>query len=88
MSRKDKFLRQCCACRKFKTKEELVRITRDSETKSVKLNENNEFEGRSVYICKDFECVSNAVKKRKIESSLKISLPDSIKDKLYTVLTK
>ena len=88
MSRKDKFLRQCCACRCYKKKDELFRITRDYKTKDIILNINNKISGRSVYVCKNIECLSNALRKRKIESSLKIIVTDSIKEKLYTVLKR
>ncbi len=86
MSRKNKFLRQCCFCRHYKNKNDLIRITKDYKTGELKLNNNQIIMGRSAYICKNEDCISNALKKRKIEISLKIKLTDSIKEKLYTVL--
>lgn len=69
-------------------KENLIRLTRDFKTKEIKINENSEYYGRSVYICKNIECIENAIKKKKIEKSLEIHVPENLKDCLYTVLKK
>ena len=82
-----KFKRQCCSCRQIKEKNELVRITKEAKTDSLFLNTENKVHGRSVYICKNIECLEKALKKKKIESSLKAVLPENIKQELYTVLT-
>ncbi len=86
MSRKNKFLRQCCNCRCYKEKKDLIRITKNFLTKEAEININNNIHGRSAYICKEAECISKALKRRKIETALKIILTDSAKETLYTVL--
>lgn len=83
-----KFKRQCCFCKEIRLKEELIRITKDSCTKEVIINNENKVQGRSVYICKNIECIEKALKKKRIETSLKSVLPENIKQELYTVLTK
>lgn len=88
MSREKKFLRQCLACKTIKSKEDLIRITKDSQTQETKINYNNKIKGRSAYICKDIECLETALKRKKIEYSLKCSLSENIKEELYTVLKK
>ena len=85
MKQDRKFLRQCVFCRTYKSKEELIRITKSLEG-AIKINNDNEINGRSVYICKNAECIQNALKKKKIENSLKSNLPESIKEELSTVL--
>ena len=85
MKQDRKFLRQCVFCRSYKSKEDLIRITKSIEG-SIKINNNDEINGRSVYICKNAECIQNALKKKKIENSLKSNLPESIKEELSTVL--
>ena len=85
MKQDRKFLRQCVFCRAYKLKENLIRITK-SQDGSIKINNDGDIEGRSVYICKNAECVQNALKKKKIEGSLKSNLPESIKEELSTVL--
>ncbi len=86
MSRKNKFLRQCCFCRSYKIKDELIKITKNHKTGELELNNNRNITGRSAYICKNENCISNALKKKKIETALKMKLTDSIKEKLSTVL--
>ncbi len=88
MQQNKKFLRQCSDCKKLKSKEELIRITRDNKTKEIKINTNNKIYGRSVYICKNVECLENALKKKKIEKLLSSNLTENIKEELYTVLKK
>lgn len=81
-----KFLRQCVSCRLIKPKEQLIRITKNYKTKTIQINYNSQIQGRSVYICKNKECLENALKKKKIEHSLKSELTENIKEELYTVL--
>ncbi|MGM9994146.1 MAG: YlxR family protein [Candidatus Avigastranaerophilus sp.] len=82
-----KFKRQCCSCRQIKEKYELIRITKDFETGGIFINTDNKIHGRSVYICKNIECLENSLKRKRIENSLKAVLPENIKQELYTVLT-
>jgi hypothetical protein len=81
-----KFLRQCVFCREYKNKEELIRITKNFLTGEIKINNNSEIQGRSVYLCKNVNCLENALKKKKIEHFLKSNVPESLKEQLYTVL--
>ena len=83
-----KFLRQCSSCKQYKNNEELIRITKNKNTGEVKINNNLILTGRSVYICKKEECIANAIKKKRIENSLKSNLPENIKEELSTVLKK
>lgn len=86
MSRKDKFLRQCRSCGKFSEKHDLIRLTEDFVTKEVKLNDKGNIFGRSVYICKNTECIENAFKKKKSARSFLAKVPDELKKLIYTVL--
>lgn len=85
MKQNRKFLRQCVFCREYKAKEELIKITKTQDG-VIEINTDGHIEGRSVYICKNEECIKNALKKKKIEGSLKSNLPESIKEELSTVL--
>ena len=75
-------------CREFKKKDDLIRLTKDFKTSEIKINTNNEIQGRSVYICKNKDCIEKAFKKNRIEVLLKSKLPEDIKIDLYTVLKK
>ena len=83
-----KFLRQCISCKEYRNKEELIKITKDTNNGNVKLNNDSLIQGRSVYICKNKKCITNALKKKKIEHSLKSNLPEIVKEELSTVLKK
>ena len=82
-----KFLRQCICCRTIKSKEDLIRLTKNFKTSEIEINQNEKVQGRSVYICKNKECIEKAFKKNRIEVLLKSKLPENIKLDLYTVLT-
>ncbi len=86
MTEERKFKRQCVSCREYKEKSELIRITKDYKTNELKLNENSNVNGRSLYICKDEKCLESAIKKRKIEHFLKTNLSENLKEELSTVL--
>ena len=88
MRHERKFLRQCISCKKYKQKKELIRITQNKKTGEVNINNNLLFTGRSAYICKNNECIKIAIKKKRIENSLKSNLPENIKEELSTVLKK
>lgn len=82
MSRKDKFKRQCIICREFKDKSELIRFTKDFQTQNIEVNEETEFLGRSVYVCKSGDCLDIAIKKQVIEKKLKAKLSKTAQEKL------
>ena len=86
MKQERKFLRQCISCKKYKKKDDLIRITKNNE--GININNISLIQGRSVYICKNEECITNAIKKKKIENILKSKLAENIKEELYTVLKK
>ena len=81
-----KFKRQCASCREIKNKEDLIKITKDFKTNEIKVNQGNEVQGRSVYLCKNPECIEKAFKKNRIEQLLKSKQPENIKLEVYTVL--
>jgi len=83
-----KFLRQCASCRQYKEKTELIRITRDYKTGEALINENNLLQGRSLYVCRNLECIEKLLKNKKGLYKLKAEMSRNIKSMLYTVLKK
>lgn len=81
-----KFKRQCASCREIKNKEDLIKITKNFETNEIQLNQQNEIQGRSVYLCKNEQCIEKAFKKNRIEVLLKSKAPENLKLEVYTVL--
>ncbi len=88
MSKDKRFLRQCINCKQMKKKEDLIRITKDYKTNEIKINNESSITGRSVYICKSPECITNTLKKKKIEKLLKTNLTDNLKENLYSSVLK
>ena len=86
MSRKKKDTRQCVSCREEKNKSELIRITKNHLTNEAEINNSNKCHGRSVYVCKNRDCIEKALKKQKIEYSLKVKISEIIKNEIDTVL--
>ena len=84
-----KFLRQCIICKEIKDKAELHRITCDYKTGNIMLNNKNEYQGRSVYICKNSSCcIEKALKGNKIKQILKGELSETKRDELCNLLKK
>lgn len=86
MNKDKKFLRQCASCRAIKQKNELIKITKDHKTENIEINTENKIIGRSVYICKNSQCIEKALKRNRIEALLKGKQPKNIKEELYAVL--
>ena len=88
MPRKDKFLRKCVSCSAFKSKDEMIKITKESKSGEIIPCPSSSVYGRSVYICSDKACVDEAFKKMKIAKFLKGNISEDIKEKISTVLGK
>ena len=74
-----KFLRQCVNCKEYKNKQDLIRITKDFIGGNIQFNNNNQINGRSVYLCKNSECIKEALKKKKIEVGMNMNFYLNIK---------
>ena len=79
--------RQCRSCRTIKNRDELIKIT--SSNDSLFINPDSKIFGRSVYVCKDEECIKNFIKIKGIKRGLKYNNEAQIKEieeKLKTIL--
>ena len=72
-----KFKRKCVACGEFKEKANLIKITKTSDNQVI-LNPSNKEHGRSIYICKNQECIKQAIKNKRINGALKTQIPPEI----------
>ena len=70
-------LRKCQACLKIKDRNEMVKITK-LPNGTLKVNPSSKELGRSVYVCKNPECVKMFIKKKKLKTALKYSNMDEI----------
>lgn len=74
--------RLCVSCRKFKNREELLKITKKHDTGEIVVNPDSKIFGRSAYLCYNETCIKEAFKKRKLEKNLKVSLTEEIKEEI------
>ena len=60
-------LRKCCACGKIVNRNELIKILKEHKTGKIIINPNNKQFGRSMYLCKNEECLKTAIKKKRLK---------------------
>ena len=63
-------LRKCQGCLKLISRDELIKITK-LQNGELKINPNSKELGRSVYVCKNPECIKIFIKKKKLKTALK-----------------
>lgn len=80
-----KIIRKCCSCNELKSRDNLIKITKNSQGE-IRIMPESTFFGRSCYICKCSDCVENSFKKGKIFKLLKITPDDLFKEKIRAVL--
>ena len=81
-----KIIRKCIACGKELVRTNLIKITKNSKTKEIKICPDSKFYGRSAYLCKNSNCIDKAFKKGRIYKILKITQDESLKEKINAVL--
>lgn len=69
--------RMCVGCRTMKDKKELIRIVRTPEG-SVDLDITGKKSGRGAYICADPECLTLAVKGKRLQKALQHEVSDEV----------
>ena len=74
-------MRQCVGCGEMKSKKELLRVIKTPEEEIV-LDTTGRKNGRGAYICASMECLKTAQKKRGLERSLKVSIPEVVYESL------
>ncbi len=78
--------RMCIACRKRNDKENLLRIVKVNDEISVDVE--HKIQARGAYICKSFECVKLAQKKRAIERAFSGKVNAEIYEKILELSDK
>ena len=61
--------RKCVGCNEMKDKKELLRIVRSPEGE-ISLDMTGKKNGRGAYVCPDPECITKAVKEKRLERAL------------------
>ena len=80
-------MRQCVGCGEMKSKKELIRVIKTPEEEIV-LDATGRKNGRGAYICACMECLKNARRKKGLERSLKVAIPENVYDSLEQEMSK
>lgn len=75
-------LRKCQGCGEVKESSEMIKITRIHGFRNIKINPDSINFGRSAYVCYNKNCIQNAIKKKKLQKSLKLEIPQEIFEQL------
>ncbi|MEE0946942.1 MAG: YlxR family protein [Acutalibacteraceae bacterium] len=79
-------IRQCTGCSERKPKNELIRIVKTPEDKIV-LDFSGKQNGRGAYICRNENCLTLAVKKKRIDNAFGVTVPEEVLECLKKELT-
>lgn len=64
--------RKCQACCKIQNRDELIKIVKLNNGE-LKINPNSKELGRSLYVCRNLECIKILIKKKRIKTALKFN---------------
>ena len=74
-------MRQCIGCGEMKGKKEMMRVIKTAEGDIV-LDVTGKKNGRGAYLCQTEKCLMAAMKNKGLERSFKMSIDQSIYEKL------
>lgn len=80
-------MRQCVGCAQMKSKKDLIRVIKTPEEEIV-LDISGRKNGRGAYICASMECLKNAQKRKGLERSLKVAIPEDVYESLEQEMSK
>ncbi|MCQ2739098.1 MAG: YlxR family protein [bacterium] len=63
--------RKCVGCGEMHQQNTMIKLTKDYKTGEILVNPNSLTFGRSAYLCYNQNCISNALKKNKLNNALK-----------------
>ena len=75
-------LRKCAGCGELKSRNDMIKITKEFLTGKVIVNPDSKTFGRSVYLCYNQNCIEQALKKNRLGKALKISTALDLKGQL------
>lgn len=69
--------RKCVGCNEMKEKKALLRIVRSPEG-DISLDLTGKKNGRGAYVCPNAECITKAVKEKRLERALEKSVSEDV----------
>ena len=79
--------RKCLGCMESFPKKELIRVVRTPEGE-VCIDLKGKMSGRGAYICRNEACLKKAIKSKRIQTNLEVSIPDDLIDSLAKELSR
>ncbi len=79
--------RHCVGCGVGKAKNDLIRVVRCPDG-TVAIDFKGKKSGRGVYICPEPSCFKKAVKTKRLETNLSITIPEVIIDELADIIKR
>ena len=73
--------RKCIGCGISKNKNELIRVVRSPDNE-ISIDLKGKKSGRGAYICRDGDCLKKAVKAKRFERSLEVSISNDVLESL------
>ncbi|MDD2443770.1 MAG: YlxR family protein [Desulfotomaculaceae bacterium] len=80
-------LRMCVGCQEMKPKKQLVRVVRTPDEK-IEVDLTGKRSGRGAYICPDLECLTKAIKGKRLDRALQRPVGQDVVDALRQKLVK
>lgn len=77
--------RMCVGCKQMKLKKELIRVVKPKEGE-IAMDPTGKLAGRGAYLCNSAQCFSTAYKTKRLERSLKTSIPVEVYEQLESRL--
>ena len=74
--------RTCIGCGNIKLKKELIRIVKNRQGQ-IFVDKTGKANGRGAYICDDIDCLSKAIKTKRLERSFDSKIDSDIYEELY-----
>jgi predicted RNA-binding protein YlxR (DUF448 family) len=74
-------MRMCTGCMEMKPKKELVRVVRSKEG-DVSLDLTGKKPGRGAYVCRNIQCLEKAVKTKRLDRNLEVTIGEEVYNKL------
>ena len=74
-------VRRCVGCQEMKNKKEMIRVLKTAEDEII-LDATGRKNGRGAYLCPSMECLKMARKKKGLDRSFRMTVPEEIYDQL------
>jgi len=79
-------LRKCAGCGEIKDRTTLLRILCQHNTGDIFIMPDSKKFGRSVYLCKNIECLNTALKKKRLQKMLHHQVNQDVLDQIQNVI--